>query len=151
MGDHAPECSLRKPNKLIEHGPLAGTAIAPFAQMLGIEVREADEGRVVMVLPATDLVANRRGKVHGGALATMVDSAMALATRSLDPGLTMQGTVDLNLHFIRPGEGQVTARARVRHLGGSLSFCECEVIDDSGELVATAMASFKVRRGGAAR
>ncbi|MDX3908122.1 MAG: PaaI family thioesterase [Pigmentiphaga sp.] len=134
------------PAATIEVGPLAGSPLAPFAAWLGIVVREADQGRSVLTLPASSRIANRRGVVHGGAIATLVDSSMAIATRTLEQGLETSGTVDLNVHFTAPGRGELTARAEVKHAGGSIAFCQCEVRDDGGALVATAMSSFKLRR-----
>jgi len=137
---------LEPPSATIEVGPLAGSAVAPFSAWLGIEVREADHGRSVLHMASTSRLANRRGVIHGGAIATLVDSSMAIATRTLEPGLETSGTVDLNIHFTAPGKGNLTARAEVKHAGKSIAFCQCEVRDESGTLVATAMSSFKLRR-----
>ena len=131
---------------VISSGPLAGSAIAKFASWLGIVVLEADEGRSVLRLPIKDELANRRDNVHGGAIATLVDSAMAIATRSKEVGLETGGTIDLNIHFVAPGKGSLVATANVIHAGGSIAFCQCEVRDEAQKLVATAMSSFKLRR-----
>ncbi|VCU72524.1 hypothetical protein PIGHUM_04625 [Pigmentiphaga humi] len=131
---------------VIQVGPLTGSAIAPFATWLGIEVLEADHGKSVLAMRASQRLANRRGVVHGGAIATLVDSSMAIATRTIEAGMETSGTVDLNIHFVAPGRGELIARAEVKHAGGSISFCQCEVRDLDGTLVATAMSSFKLRR-----
>lgn len=130
----------------ISSGPLAGSAIAAFANWLGIVVLEADAGRSVLRLPIKAELANRRDHVHGGAIATLVDSAMALATRSTEVGLETGGTIDLNIHFLAPGKGALLATATVTRAGRSVAFCQCEVRDESGKLVATSMSSFKLRR-----
>lgn len=137
---------LELPAAFIDSGPLAGTAVAPFAAWLGIVVHEADQGRSVLAMPASARLANRRGFIHGGAIATLIDSSMALATRTIEPGMETSGTVDLNIHFVTPGKGTLTARTEVKHAGASIAFCQCEVRDDAGTLVATAMSSFKLRR-----
>lgn len=130
----------------IATGPLAGSPIARFSSWLGVQVLEADAGRAVLHLPLKAELANRRNTIHGGAIATLVDSAMAVATRSVEVGLETRGTVDLNIHFVSPGQGSLTAIATVTHAGGSIAFCQCEVRDTTQKLVATAMSSFKLRR-----
>ena len=146
MDDLDKRMELEPPPATRAVGPLAGSAIAPFAAWLGIVVREAEHGRSVLSMPATSRLANRRGVIHGGAIATLVDSSMAIATRTIDAGMETSGTVDLNIHFTAPGRGDLTARAEVKHAGASIAFCQCEVRDESGALVATAMSSFKLRR-----
>ncbi|MPS28734.1 PaaI family thioesterase [Pigmentiphaga sp.] len=149
--DSPDACAVMEPAAVIPVGPLAGSAVAPFAAWLGISVHEADLGRSVLVMTASARLANRRGVIHGGAIATLMDSSMAIATRTAESGLETSGTVDLNIHFIAPGRGDLTARAEVRHAGGSIAFCQCEVRDESGTLVATAMSSFKLRRAKASQ
>lgn len=144
--DSPESCAVFESQAVIPIGPLAGSALAPFAAWLGIAVREADLGRSLLVMTASARLANRRGVIHGGAIATLMDSSMAIATRTIESGLETSGTVDLNIHFIAPGRGDLTARAEVRHAGGSIAFCQCEVRDEAGTLVATAMSSFKLRR-----
>lgn len=144
--DNPAHMDLEPPVATIEVGPLAGSPNAPFSAWLGITVVEADRGRSVLRMPSTSRLANRRGVIHGGAIATLMDSSMAIATRTLEAGLETSGTVDLNIHFTSPGKGDLTARAEVKHAGKSIAFCQCEVRDEAGTLVATAMSSFKLRR-----
>jgi uncharacterized protein (TIGR00369 family) len=48
-------------------------------------------------------------------------------------------TVELKINFLRAvREGKLTAEARVVKAGGALGYVECDVIDQSGKLVARA-------------
>lgn len=121
--------------------------VVPFLNLVGIRGERFDPGQTGVALdPHPDLV-NHFGHVHGGALATMLDVAMASAARSLHTETEGVVTVNLTLNFLRAGQGPLRASGRVRQSGRSLVFCEAEVQDETGHVVATAMGTFKVRRG----
>ena len=79
--------------------------------------------------------------VHGGALATLADEALATVAFTLaDEGQTTV-TADLKVDFLRPGKpGRMVARARVTHRTKRLAFCEASVQHPDGEVVAEARA-----------
>ena len=84
--------------------------------------------------------------LHGGVIATLLDVAMATAGRSLYPegGVV---TVSMTTNFLSsPKEGRVVARGKVQKAGRSLVYCEGEVLDAKGTLVATGIGTFMVRR-----
>jgi uncharacterized protein (TIGR00369 family) len=79
--------------------------------------------------------------VHGGAIATLADEALAsVAFTSAEEGETTV-TADLKVDFLRPARpGRLLARATVRHRTRRLAFCEAVVEQDGGEVVAEARA-----------
>jgi uncharacterized protein (TIGR00369 family) len=83
---------------------------------------------------------------HGGVVMTLLDVTMGSAARSMVPHAAGVVTVDMSVSFISAGQGRLTVEARVLRSGGSIIFCEGEMRDEAGELVAKAMASFKVKR-----
>lgn len=86
------------------------------------------------------------GVVSGGTLASMLDLAMALALLAqLPPGRTC-ATISLTVNMIEPGYvGDFVADARVKRLGGRVSFVEADLHDATGtRRVATATAPFAV-------
>lgn len=125
------------------------TAHNPFTELLGIEDIAAGKGQASLVMEVTDKIHNRRAVAHGGALATMLDTAMARAARSMEEGMDLGGTIDLNVKFMTPGSGRLVASARVVHATHSLAFCEGEVRNADNGLVATATATLRLRRNGA--
>ena len=119
--------------------------VVPFLNLVGIRGDRFDPGQTSVSLEPRPELTNHFGGMHGGALATMLDVAMASAARSLHPE---EGavTVSMTMNFLRSGEGRLTAAGRVRQAGRSLVFCEAEVTDEAGHTVATAIGTFKVRR-----
>jgi len=89
-------------------------------------------------------LANSRGEVHGGAIATLLDCALASSVRSHDPAAFGVATIDLTLHFVAAGKGDLTATAHCERRGRSISFARGEVRTGDGTLVALATGSFKL-------
>lgn len=119
----------------------------PFRRHLGIRVVETEGGRALLHLPARPEIGNRFGKVHGGALATLVDGAMSNAILSrLPAGDRIGGTIELSIRFLEPAAGTVVAEGRVLRLGGRIAFAQADVRDASGRLVATAQGSYALDR-----
>ncbi len=117
----------------------------PFLDLVGVRGEHFGSGETRVALQTRPEIGNHFGDVHGGALATMLDVAMASAARSLHPESGVV-TVNMSLNFLRGGQGRLQATGRVRQSGRSLVFCEAEVHDEAGTVVATGMGTFKVRR-----
>ena len=77
--------------------------------------------------------------VHGGAIATLADEALASVAFTLaDDGETTT-TADLKVDYYRPCRpGRLLARATVRHRTRRFAFCEASVEQDDGNVVAEA-------------
>lgn len=115
----------------------------PYARLIGIEVGQLERGAATLHLRVRDELRQNLGVVHGGATASLIDTASAFAILTLlKPGETTT-TIDLTIHFLRPlTEGQATARATVRRAGRRVLTVSVEVIDDNQTLVATAITSY---------
>lgn len=101
-----------------------------------------DRAQVRMGFRATQ--ANSRGEVHGGAIATLFDCTLAAAARAHDPAAHGVATIDLTLHYVAAGSGDLIATARCERRGRSISFARGEVRAEDGTLVALATGSFKL-------
>jgi len=88
--------------------------------------------------------ANSRGDVHGGAIASLLDCALASAVRAHDPAAYGVATIDLTLHFVAAGSGDMVATAHCERRGRSISFARGEVRAADGTLVALATGTFKL-------
>ena len=121
----------------------------PFIDHLGIERVPDENGRALLMLEIKPAFRNSWKAAHGGVIMTLLDSAMSLAAR-----LHLHGapggilTIEMNAKFISPAMGsRLSAEGRVIGGGRSTLFCEAEVHDDDGKLVAKGMGTLKpVRR-----
>lgn len=121
----------------------------PFLKLLGLQQLQAPAGESLLSLPELrEDLCNLLPAAHGGVLMTLLDVAMARAATS-NPGAAASTvvTVEMSSRFLRPGRGPLTASGRVIHGGGSLCSCEAHVRNAAGELVASAMGTFKYWRG----
>jgi uncharacterized protein (TIGR00369 family) len=120
----------------------------PFIDHLGIERVPDHDGRALLALEIKPAFRNSWKAAHGGVIMTMLDSAMSLAaTLHLHgaPGGIL--TIEMNAKFIGPGMGgRLTAEGKVIGGGRSTLFCEAEVRDEAGKLVAKGMGTLKLVR-----
>ncbi|MGZ4152606.1 MAG: PaaI family thioesterase [Actinomycetota bacterium] len=136
-----------------EHAVLADElrgklADLPFYRWSGIELVDARPGEAEVAFEAGPEHVNLQGLVHGGMLATLADTAMGLAVRTvLEPG-RRHVTVQLNVEFLSPGRaGRIVARGRTVKVGRQLGFAEADVVDARGRLLARAHATLSVTSG----
>jgi uncharacterized protein (TIGR00369 family) len=115
----------------------------PFASLLGIELRAAKRGSVTLAMTVRDELRQIHGVLHGGATASLIDTATAFAIVSQLPHAEKFTTVDLTVNYLRPlTQGAVTARARVIRAGRRLLTVSAEVFDDAGNLAAIAVSTY---------
>ena len=113
-----------------------------FLALIDAPAPEAGDGTARLELEVDDRHLNPAGAVHGGLLATLVDTTMGAAVRSLvDEGAA---TSQLTVTYLRPGKpGRLAVTARVSKRGDSLTMCEAEVEQDDRTLV-HALATFAI-------
>jgi uncharacterized protein (TIGR00369 family) len=118
--------------------------VSGFAERLGARAEESGDGHARLGFQARDEHLNPAGTVHGGVLATLVDTAMGLAVRSATGDDDVPATSQLTVTYLRPGKpGLLVATATVRMQGENLTVCEAEVEQDGRTLV-HALATFAV-------
>jgi uncharacterized protein (TIGR00369 family) len=122
-------------------------ATGGFAERLGARPRSAEDGHAVVAFEAGDEHLNPAGTLHGGVLATLVDTAMGLAVRSATGDDDVPATSQLTVTYLRPGTpGPLTVTARVRTRGEHLTVCDAEVEQD-GKALVHAVATFALLHG----
>lgn len=115
----------------------------PFAKLLGIELEEIDSGIATLAFDIKPELKQNHGVVHGGAIASLIDSATAFAIISLLTPTEHATTVDLTISYLRPlTEGRVRAIARVLRSGKRLIVVSAELFDEGGTLAATALSTY---------
>jgi len=115
----------------------------PYARFLGIELDEVSNGTATLALNIRKELTQNHGVVHGGAIASLIDSATAFAIISLLEPKEKVTTVDLTISFLRPlTDGRVTAVAKVVRAGRRLFVVSADVKDSDGKLAATALSTY---------
>ena len=118
----------------------------PFAQHLGIRLKEKGGGRAVFELELRPELMNSFNAAHGGVVMTLLDIAMAIAARTMDESAVGAVTVEMKASFISVGKGTLVAEGRCIHHGSSVSFCESTITDTSGRTIAKATGTFMLRK-----
>ena len=124
---------------MAENGQAGG-----FAQRLGAEVENADDGSARIRFEAAEEHLNPAGTLHGGVLATLVDTAMGQAVRTTTGEGEVPATSQLTVTYLRPGKpGALEVTARLRTRGEHLTVCEADV-EQEGKALVHAVATFAI-------
>lgn len=117
---------------------------APIAEALDYRLVEAAHGMAAFEGQASARFFNPHGTVHGGWMATLLDSALGCAVRTtLQPG-QQYTTLDLKVTFLRAitqRTGPVRATGNVLHSGGRMASAEGRLAGADGTLYAHATAT----------
>jgi len=119
-----------------------------FWSHLGITIEHAGGDQAVLRMDVPEALLSPFGTVHGGVLATLFDTALAVAVaRRLDPPGDRVATRDLHVTYVAFTRDRVLhCRARLVSLRRRMAVAEGEVIAGDGTLVAKALATFDVKR-----
>ena len=113
----------------------------PVMLTLGIEPVSFEVGRAVFALVPAEYHYNPLGSVHGGVIATLLDSATGCAVHSVLPAGTGYTSVDLATKYLRPvtlDTGRITAEGTVISRGSRTALAEARLTDADGRLLAHA-------------
>ncbi|MHA1491029.1 MAG: PaaI family thioesterase [Promethearchaeota archaeon] len=109
----------------------------PFYKTLGFELKEINDGKAIFeILLRKELTQN--GMVHGGVLASLIDSSCACAAFSLIYPNGFVSTIDLQVAYLKPvSKGCLVARAKCLKSGKNIFFCEAKIWNEAEDLVCT--------------
>jgi uncharacterized protein (TIGR00369 family) len=121
----------------------------PIGSTLGYRLIEADKGRTVFEIDPGEHHNNPGGGMHGGVIATLLDSAASGAVQTiLEAGETL-ATLDLTVKFLKP----VTARTATLRCEGTIInqgkrivLAESRLVDEDDRLYAHATSSVMIIR-----
>jgi acyl-CoA thioesterase len=113
-----------------------------FSQLLGMRILKAEGGESEVRMSMQDKLLNLHGKMHGGALFSLIDTALGQASHSVFDGKPGSVTLECKVNYIRGvSEGEIVCRAKVIHPGRKTHVIEAEVYQED-KLVAKAQATF---------
>ncbi len=122
---------------------LAHSRGVAFFDLLGLEILEAEPGRSVARVRMRPELANPVGLMHGGVIASLIDTGIAYALLlredvqdALHAGRSLV-TVDLRVKYLRPvSAGSIKCESRVVRMGRQIINTDAIVTNDAGKEVA---------------
>ncbi|MCQ4152920.1 MAG: PaaI family thioesterase [Archaeoglobales archaeon] len=118
---------------------------APWYRLIGMEIKRKEEG-ISVEIKVEEKHLQALGMVHGGAIASILDSAIGL---NINKELIGKGklaiTSQLNVHYLKPvSGGKIIAKARPLFIGSKVAVGYGELKDEKGETVAVATSTFYI-------
>jgi uncharacterized protein (TIGR00369 family) len=113
----------------------------PAIELLGITMLSAEPGIVRMGMPVGEYLYNPIGTVHGGTIATLLDSVLGCAVHSMLPAGRGYTTLEIKVNYLRAvteATAEIVAEGRTVHVGRQSAVAEGRVTDESGRIYATA-------------
>ena len=122
----------------------------PVATLLGFDIVDVGAGEVTFEMTPAEKHYNPIGSVHGGVVATLLDTVMGCALHTLLPRGAWYTTLDVNVRYHRGitlRTGTVSSVGTVVHNGRRTATAEGRVVEKStGRLLATATSTLLVVR-----
>ncbi|WP_290623690.1 MULTISPECIES: PaaI family thioesterase [unclassified Archaeoglobus] len=119
---------------------------APWYRLIGMEPRIEEDKIIVEMNLDESKHFQALGMAHGGAIASVLDSAIGLNVNKevVKLGKTAV-TAQLNIHYVRPAlKGKIVGTGRALHIGSKVTVGYGEVRNEKGELIATGTATFYI-------
>ncbi|NLP40641.1 MAG: PaaI family thioesterase [Veillonellaceae bacterium] len=116
----------------------------PFVQFLEMKIADLKEGYSELIMPVdTEKHTNLYNLAHGGALASLADTAMGIACATIGNKVV---TLDMNMNFIKGAKPQMGLKGvgKVIHTGRTTMVAEADIIDEDGNLILKARGTFFV-------
>jgi uncharacterized protein (TIGR00369 family) len=121
--------------------------VSPFVRHLGLRLEKLEPDRALLAMPFAEPLVTIGDIVHGGAVGSLIDTAaMASAWSAPELPENIRGTtVGLSIQYLAAARGrELVADARVIRRGKSLCYCEVDVVDSDGVLVAKGLVTYKL-------
>ncbi len=118
----------------------------PYYKLLNIKIDEVKDEYARLTMNVEGKHLQFLKTVHGGAIASLADSAAAWATIGSAGLKALPVTVEMKINFLAPVEsGFLIAEARIVHRGKTISLSDVEVKDHEGRLVAKSLVTYYTR------
>jgi len=120
---------------------------SPYVGHLGIQLVDMQPNVAALRLPFADELITIGTTIHGGAIASLIDTAAMVAAWSDDsvPESMRGTTVSLTITYLAPANSEdIQAIARVLQRGRNLVFLDVEVQRISGKSVARGLVTYKL-------
>ena len=113
-----------------------------FSTLLGMTIDKAENGEAQVRMSMQEQLLNLHGRMHGGALFSLIDTTLGQASHSLFVGEAGSVTLECKVNYIRAVEhGEIICHAKVLNAGRKVHVLEARVLQGD-KLMATAQATF---------
>jgi len=120
---------------------------SPYYRLLKMEILEIRKGKSVIQMPFRKNLTHPYGIVHGGAIASLADSAVAMALIGLVKPNDRITTIEFKINFFTSvSQGKLTAQAKIIYKGTKTAVGDVEVRNEAGKLVAKVIATYMIQR-----
>ncbi|MCS6924699.1 MAG: PaaI family thioesterase [Candidatus Binatia bacterium] len=121
----------------------------PFSALLGLQIEAIRPDFCRMRLPFRPELRTAGEVVHGGAIATLIDTAAVVAVWSnVDPAATRGATASLTVNYLAAAQRiDLVAEARVIRRGRSVVFVDIDVFSLAGDRIAKGVVTYKLGYG----
>jgi len=112
-----------------------------------MQITEMQPDMATLALPFTDALVTMGKVIHGGAIASLIDTtAMVAAWSNGEIPTSIRGsTISLTVVYLAPAEQEsLQATARMLRRGNSLVYLDVEVRSASGKAVAKGLVTYKL-------
>jgi uncharacterized protein (TIGR00369 family) len=121
---------------------------APFPKHMSIRLTELDFGMATIQLELSVVHLQSFGLVHGGVIATIIDTATFWAVFMGIPEDAGLVNIDLKLNYLQSvTKGRLRAEGRSIREGNTICYSEARVYDDLGSLIAHGTSTLMVLPG----
>lgn len=120
---------------------------SPYNGLLGMSISTIEPGLAQLALPFTEALVTNGTIVHGGAIASLIDTAAAVAAWSdaAVPEKIRGVTISLMVTYLAmASQEDLQATARVLHRGRTLVYLDVEVRSTSGRAIAKGLVTYKL-------
>ncbi len=115
----------------------------PFLKLLGIEIESVAPGTATLSVAVREELMRNDRIVHGGVMASLIDSAFAFAIIPMLSDGERTVTVAMTIHYLRPlSSGVAKATARIVRAGRRVITVSAELFDEKEKLAATAVSTY---------
>ena len=114
-----------------------------FPRSLGIELDSIQAGRARLSLEVKQQHLQLAGIMHGGAIATLIDTAVAFAILGASEPDSRFTTIEMKVNYLSAvREGRVIADAKLIRDGRRIVVAECDLFDSTGKLAAKGLLTY---------
>ena len=114
-----------------------------FPRLLGIEIDSIEPSRARLSVEVRQELLQLQGVMHGGAIASLIDTAVAFAIISVSEPQDRFTTVEMKVNYLSAiREGRVVADARLIRDGRRIIVADCDVFDSRGRLAAKGLLTY---------